>query len=195
MSCSEILLLYCLNKQTTINYGSISNFVNLARLFQFSFNQNTHVIPNIISQQQKQVHACFKQCINMFLTLILLQAKAAICSFCSTWARSLDTRCWEASNSFLSLSTLSGVFEDSPRLLVDLVLLIFLELSWRLLILTTANDELDVDLIMLGIDPDTDLARFDLDKLLVMSRFTEDVAVNVLFFKFVSWRSELRRCI
>ena len=53
-------------------------------------------------------------------------------------------------------------------------------------ILTEANDELDVDLIMLGIDPDTDLARFDLDKLLVMSRFTEDVAVNVLFFKFVS---------
>ena len=122
----------------------------------------------------------------MFLTLILLQAKAAICSFCSTWARRLDTSCWDASNSFLSLSTLSGVFEDRPRLLVDLVLPIFLGLSCRLFILTEANDELDVDLIMLGMDPDTDLARLDLDKLLVMSRFTEDVAVNVLFFKFVS---------
>jgi len=61
------------------------------------------------------------------------------------------------------------------------------------------KEELDVDLVIPGfvferfeIDPDTDLAKFDLERLLVRSRFTEDDAVNVRFLKFVSCRSEFR---
>ena len=54
---------------------------------------------------------------------------------------------------------------------------------------------LGVVLDKLEIDPETDLARLDLDRLLVMSRFTEEVAVSVLLRRFVSCRSELRRCI
>ena len=65
--------------------------------------------------------------------------------------------------------------------------------------LSDAKEEEEDDLtrFKLEMDPETDLAKLDLDRLLVMSRFTEDVAVSVLFFKFVvsSRRSEFRLCI
>ena len=89
----------------------------------------------------------------------------------------------------------------SPRVLADFVLLkpsgdVFFIPEF---IFADVNDELDVDLVIPGLvlerfemDPDTDLAKLDLERLLVRSRFTEDDAVNVLFRKFVSCRSEFR---
>ena len=117
--------------------------------------------------------------IKLSTTLAPLSAIIAICSFCSTSALRLKIRLLEVSRSFFSFSTLVFL---APLLDARLFL----------------SEALDVDLSMgrLETDPDTDLARLLLDKLLLMSRFTEDEAVSVLFLKLVgSRRSELRRCI
>ena len=89
--------------------------------------------------------------------------------------------------------------DDKPRVLEDFVLFkpgVFLIEE---LIFADVNEELDVDRVIPGVglerfemEPDTDLARLDLERLLVRSRFTEDDAVRVLFLKLVSCRSEFR---
>ena len=85
--------------------------------------------------------------------------------------------------------------------------------SWSCLVLaansTVENEELELDLTILGlvrakllIEPETDLTRFvfEDDKDLVdsdmdLGRLTDEVCVNALFRRLVSFRSEFRLCI